>query len=49
LAFGNLEMLRNFDTYVDSILDGVISIEKGYKHSIFEPADGVKYKLSNKL
>jgi hypothetical protein len=49
LAFGNLEMLRNFDTYVDSILNNVITIEKGYNNSIFEPADGIKYKLSNKL
>jgi hypothetical protein len=49
LAFGHLEILRNFDTYVESILNDVIGIEKGYKHSAFEPADGIKYKLSNKL
>jgi hypothetical protein len=49
LAFGQLEMLRNFDTYIDSLLSDSIGIEKGYKNSIFEPADGVKYKLANKL
>jgi hypothetical protein len=49
LAFGQLEMLRNFDTYVDSILNDVIGIEKGYKNSNYEPSDGIKYKLSNKL
>jgi hypothetical protein len=42
-------MLRNFDTYIGSLLSDSISIEKGYKNSIFEPADGIKYKLANKL
>jgi hypothetical protein len=49
LAFGKLEMLRNFDTYVESLLPDSISIEKGYKRSAFEPDNGIKYKLSNKL
>jgi hypothetical protein len=49
LAFGKLEMLRNFDTYVESLLEDSIKIEKGYKNSAFEPSDGIKYKLSNKL
>lgn len=48
-AFSNLELLRNFDNYVSSEINNVITIEKGYKNSNFEPANGIKYTKSNKL